>query len=214
MPRLFRCKSLPHAHIIRSFLLEHDIEAHVIHENASALWCGAVAGSVLSVHETDLSFVMDAFSAPREQLTDDFEIPESDFSEVGPGPLRFDGGFFLSLTVTGAMFALGFAILALVIEFVLSIPERLSEFEPGSLERRPHFEIAYLLYPLGFGALGGVLVGFATAIAREFCPDERGNVGFGSRCVILLILWWGTDLGPMLDCLLYPGRHWFYLLRR
>ena len=213
MPRLFRCKSPQHAHIIRSFLLEHDIEAHVIHENASALWCGAVAGSVLAVHETDLSFVMDAFSAPREQLSDDSEIPESDFSEVGPGPLRFDGGFFLSLTVTGAVFVLGFVILALGIDFVLSLPARFSEFEPRSLERRPPFEIVYVLYPLGCGALGGLLAAFAIAIAREFCPDERGRVGFGSRCVILLILWWGTGLQRILDCFLYPSGYWFYYPR-
>ncbi len=171
MPRLFRCKSPSQAHIIRTFLLEHDIEAHVLHENANALWCGAVARSVLAIHETDLPFVMDAFTSPREQLTDDSEIPVSEFSETGPGPLIFDANFFLSLMFFGAMFALGCAALALGIELLLSAPPRFAEYTPDLLERRPQITLADVINSLVSGALGGLSVGIAIAFVREFRPD-------------------------------------------
>ena len=172
--------------MIRSFLLDHGIDAHVFHENADALWCGAFARPTLAICETDLPSVRDAFAAPRETLADDSPIPDCDFPENDPGPVRFDRGFFLSLALAGVVFAGSICLLNVLFVLFETFPNGLPKYDSGSLEPRPRIGIADLAAPACYGMLGGLLAGVAILAARQLRPDEHGRFSVGARWGILL----------------------------
>jgi len=169
--------------MIRSFLLDHEIEAHVLHENAGHLWAGAVADCLLAVHETDLGFLDEAFSAPRERLTDESEFAESEFAEQDSAPLKFGWDFFFRAALTGVVFVWSFVLLYLVFLIVDSL------FKPARPYDAPLLEInlgdIIALTIVGFVA--GLLGAIAMLVARLLRPDEHGNFPFGARCLILII---------------------------
>ena len=190
MVRHFRCKNLAHAHMIRSFLLDHEIEAHVLHENAGHLWAGAVADCVLAVHETDLGFLNEAFSAPRETVTAESEFPESEFDEQDSAPLRFGSNYFLSVVLTGVAFVWVFFLSGVMLN---ALSEKMTVWEPGTIPYRQPIELADLVAATCIGLAGGLLTAVAIIAARHLSPDERGRFSINARCFIFLIYLFTCD---------------------
>ena len=172
--------------MIRSFLLDHEIEAHVLHENADSLWCGAVADCLLSVHETDFGFLNDAFSAPRETVTDESDFAESEFDEQDSAPLKFGWNYFLSVVLTVVVFVWAFFLVGVTLDALF---EKMRERDPGIAEYRQPIEIADLVATGCVGLAGGLLVAVAILGARQLRPDERGKFSINARCIIFLIFW-------------------------
>ena len=187
--------------MIRSFLLDHEIEAHVLHENADCLWSGAVAECVVAVHETDVEFLNEAFSAPREALTDESQLPESEFVEQDSPPLRFGWDFFFRSGLVGIAFLWGFVLVSLVFVFVDTFPNTVRSQESAVLQ----INLMDIIFPTVCGFLGGLLCALAMLVARTVRRDENGRRSFIGHCVVLCvvfftynplfpILWWLCSL--------------------
>ena len=174
--------------MIRSFLLDHDVDTEVFHENADALWCGAFAGSMLAISDTDLPSVKDAFSAPREALTEDSPIPDSDFPELDPGPIRFDARFFVSTAVVGFVFVWGFCLLGILVLFMETFLSGLGAHQAASGEPLLRIGIADFALPTCIGILGGLLASVAIVAARQLRRDEHGRFSTGARWGIFLVV--------------------------
>jgi hypothetical protein len=186
--------------MIRSFLLDHEIEAHVLHENAGSLWAGAVADCLLSVHQTDLGFLDGAFSAPRETVTDESEFAASEFDEQDSAPLKFGWDFFLSVALTAVVFVWSFTLLTLLFMFVNAFPKAVQVYDSALLEfRRIHFTDIVSLTASGF--VTGLLWAVAILAARLLRPNEHGKFSISTRCFIFLILWFTYN--PVLPILWY-----------
>ena len=187
MVRYFPCKNLAQAHMIRSYLLDHEIEAHVLHENAGSLWAGWIAGCVLSVHETDLEFLGEAFSAPREKLTDDSPFAESGCVESDSPPLRFGWEFFLCLALSGIIFVWSFGLLGLLFKLVDALPQAVQRYDSVLLDLH-HIrfrEIAEL-------TCGGIGAGLSSAVliilARTCQPREDGSFSAAWRLLVFFMV--------------------------
>jgi len=172
--------------MIRSFLLDHEIEAHVLHENAGHLWAGAVADCVLAVHETDLGFLDEAFSASRERLTDESEFAKSGFDEQDSAPLKFGWNFFFTVGLTGLVMAWATFLLSVMWN---ALSEKMRERIPGVAEYRQPIEFTDLAVLTGVGILAGLCWAVAIPAARLLRPDEHGKFSINARCFIFLILW-------------------------
>ena len=188
MPRLYPCRSFAQAHIIRGFFNTHDVEAHVLHENAATFWCTSGPGCVLAIHETDLEFLPEILSAPRESLTDDEDIPSGDFSESGQGPMRYDSGFFLGMVLVRTAIVLGFCILCLGLHSIdLFLTGQLRDIsEP--VYSQIGFGMADVVAAIKAGMIGGLLAGVAIITARQFRPDATGIIPYILRCLLLIYL--------------------------
>ncbi len=202
MPRLFPCRSFAQAHIIRGFLNTHDVETHVLHENAATLWCTSGPGCVLSIHETDLEFLPEILNTPRESLTDDEDIPAGDFTESGPGPMRYDSGFFLGMVLIGASLMLGFCILCVGLHSI-------DQFFTGQLRdisepvySQIGFGMADVVVAIAVGMIGGLVAGVAIITARQFRPDATGIIPSILRFLLLIYLL-AEPVIVVLVCLLY-----------
>lgn len=192
--------------MIRSFLLDHEIEAQVLHENAGNLWAGAVAGCVLAVHETDLGFLHEAFSAPREKLTDDSLIPDSDFAEHDSAPLKFRWDFFLSVVLTAVIFVWSFGLLNLLFLFVDAFPKAVQVYDSVLLDFR-RINFADIVSLTVCGIVAGLLGAVAILTARLLRPDEYGKFSINARCFIFLILWFTYNPA-------FPILWWFWSIAR
>ena len=188
MTRHFQCRDAVQAHMIRSFLLDHDIEAHVLHENAAHLWSGAVAWCVLGVHETDLEFLHGAFSAPREALGDESPREEGDVPEQDSEPPTFGWFFLTGVTFTGVISAWIWSLAILLLAVANAYPKAVVVYDAELLEFRPiNFSdiAAVTLYGIAVGLVWAV----AIIAARLVRPDEHGRVSITQRCFIFLIFW-------------------------
>ena len=192
--------------MIRSFLLDHEIDADVFHENADALWCGAFARPTLAICETDLPSVRDAFAAPRETLADDSPIPDCDFPELDPGPIRFDARFFLSTAVVGIVFVWSFCLLGILILFAETFLSGFDTHKAGSAEPLLRIGIADFAFSMCIGILGGLLAGVAILAARQLRPDEHGRFSVGARCFIFLVFWFTYNPLPLIFAYLWSFR--------
>ena len=162
------------AHIIRSLLLEHEIETDVIHQNASTLWAGGVAACVLAVRDEDMEFVYEALHAPREIVPDESVVADGDFQEDESGPVKFRWDFFLGTTLVGICFAWVAWLLGLLLLAFNQWPKPLRLFDPYVTYHRP-IELADLAVVTGSGALGGLLSALAFVAARWVRPDGNGR---------------------------------------
>jgi hypothetical protein len=183
--------------MIRSFLLDHEIEAHVLHENAGHLWAGAVADCVLAVHETDLDFLDEAFSAPRETLTDESQLPDSDLPEQDSAPLRFGWDFFFRAALTGVVFVWSFALLYLPFLFLDSFLKETRPYDSPLLE----INLGDIITLTICGFVVGLCWAVAILAARLLRPDEHGKFSINARCFIFLILCFTYN--PILPILWY-----------
>ncbi len=77
MPSLFPCRDLIEAHVIRGWLAAHDIEAHVVHENAQIAYPTSAFQVRLAIHEGDFDEISEMLRIAREPLPEDFEIVEA-----------------------------------------------------------------------------------------------------------------------------------------
>ena len=188
MPRLFPCKSFAQAHIIRAFLSTHDVETHVLHENAATLWCTSGPGCVLSIHETDLEFLPEILSTPRESLTDDEDIPTADFSESGPGPMHYDSGFFIGMILLGVFYIMGFGILCLALYAIHSFALEQTNSVNVPIYQQLGLRASDVFASISAGLIGGLLAGVAIVTARQFRPDERGEMPIIPRWFTIILL--------------------------
>ena len=188
MPRLFPCKSFAQAHIIRAFLSTHDVETHVLHENAATLWCTSGPGCVLSIHETDLEFVPEILSTPRESLTDDEDIPADDFTESGPGPMRYDIGFLMGMMLLGVAYITGFGILCLALYQIDSLTREQLQSVNVPIYQQLGLSVSDVFTSISAGLIGGLFAGVAIVTARQFRPDDRGEMPFIPRCFTIFLL--------------------------
>lgn len=188
MTRHFQCRDAVQAHMIRSLLLDHDIEAHVLHENAAHLWSGAVASCVLDVHETDLEFLHGAFSAPREALGDESPVQEGDVPEQDSGPTTSGWHFLTGVTFTGVISAWIASLAILLLALANAYPKAVMVYDAGVLEFR-QINFSDIATVTVFGIAVGLLWAVAIMAARLLRPDERGRVSIAQRCFIFLIFW-------------------------
>ena len=188
MPRLFPCRSFAQAHIIRGFLNTHDVETHVQHENAATIWCTSGPGCVLAVHETDLEFLPEILSAPRESLTDDEDIPMADFTESGPGPMRYNIGFLLGMMLLGVAYIAGYGILCLALYQIDSLTSEQMQSVNVPIYRHLGLRVSDIFESISAGLIGGLLAGVAIVTARQFRPDERGEMPIIPRGFTIFLL--------------------------
>jgi hypothetical protein len=182
--------------MIRSFLLDHEIEAHVLHENAGNLWCGAVADCVLAVHGTDAEFLNEAFSAPREKVTDESEFPASEFHEQESPPLHFGWNFFLSVGLVNVALAWSVLLLLIVLSVLLrlmgagsSMPQTYAEpLISISLD-----DVLALTALTGLTFVLGLLFALATVVGRLFRPSDNGDFSLPVRWAVFLVFWLFPD---------------------
>ena len=188
MTRHFQCRDMVHAHMIRSFLLDHDIEAHVLHENAAHLWGGAVAGCVLGVHETELDFLHEAFSAPRAKPDDESPLQDGDVPEHDSESPTFGWHFLASMTLAGVAVMWIFSLAILLLMAANAYPKSLQWYDADLGEFRG-INFSDIATVTVWGIVAGLLWAFAIIAARLLRPDEHGRVSISQRCFVLLIFW-------------------------
>ncbi len=187
------CRDLIQAHCLRSWLLSHQIEAEVIHENSSGIYLPGILPAQVAIADADVpKYEALAAEQPDPPLEDSFEpVEEEDVPKenprLGAATLPTLGATIITCAAIG--FALGLVVLAYIFLAALlggapvftdrPLPSSLRE--SGSLP----FELALAC------AIGAIPIYCAIWLANS-CKDKDGHALERSRWVALILVLFAT----------------------
>ncbi len=204
------CRDLFHAHRLRSWLLSHDVEAFVLHEQCSGLWLPITMPVLVAISEDDRAACLALLGEPDPSLDDSFEEPPAEGAQPELPPFSES----LHPTFLGAVFSVAMAGGALGL--ILTIFSALCAMTEGRrfLSDGPfpsEFQgLAMLPFHLfGAGAVAGVFIHGAILLALS-CKPRDSQVRFRTRWLALVFLLVGTDAGYLISMPLMRHQrfHW------
>ncbi len=193
------CKNLMEAHMMRSRLLEEDIESWVVNENASALYVESAMPPRLLVRDEDWDRTQEVINEVPQPLGDDF-VPPTDEKPEKP-ELPFKPEFIEILaTITLLTCIAGLAFLSLEMMFGIA-EESIQLSDHGSSQWISQFRGAPATVLTG-GALLAVGAWAGIMLARKCRRRADGTLPIGARWILFVLLLFATDfaflvLGPI-----------------
>jgi hypothetical protein len=194
-----QCKNLMEAHLLRSRLLEKDIQSWVVNENAALLYVEALMPPQLLVRDEDWERTQDVMKETPEPLDDSFSPPADEVAESPPPPFH-PGLPEILFTITALSCIAGGASLAILLAFeVLGGQVALSD--RGASEWLRDFRSVPVSFVLG-GAILSAVAWLGISIAPKFRRRADGSFPFGTRWIALLLLLCATEflvliVGPL-----------------
>jgi Putative prokaryotic signal transducing protein len=193
-----QCRNLAEAHLLRSRLLERDIESWVVNENASTLYFESLMPPRLLVADEDWEQAQEVMSEKIEPLDESFTPPPDEKGEEPETP--FTPGLVevvASLAMVSGALGLGLLLAAMILG-LSDGSVRLSD------RATPQWMRELGSVPFDFAVGGAILAVTAwvgIVIARRCRPRADGTLPLGARWIAFALVLLAT---PFLFILLGP----------
>ena len=186
------CRDLIQAHCLRSWLLSHEIEAEVWHENTSGLYLAGTFPPHVAIADEDVARYEQISHENDPPLNDTFIPPETEEMEkevpAGRTPPTLLGTIVFGAALGGAM-----GLLAPILAFLFAAFSHQSVLSDRPLPPELQAVGEIPLWCAGFGAVSGVFFYLILRLVGSL-REQDGSPSLLTRWLGFIFLFLATDL--------------------